>query len=236
MPSLSSADQMSSFSAAFRADDTLIGILPQFDFDGTLPILSSVPVGPFKAGIETKVPLWMAVLLQQRSFAVIVPPQWWTTENLAKIIAHEKSDVSLFSTGQELPADYYEISKRLTSTRNPPEHSEAMKLLIEDLFEIRLDKLRQQFQNLLAESTESDPKITVDGIGTQELAILQSFTSQALEDQYALAAAEKAAPKEVAGGSAGINNSTSTTEAAAQVEKPAAQQPVRRLALRRFRS
>lgn len=272
MPALSSADQkMSSFSAAFRADDTLIGILPEFDLDGTLPLLSSVPVGPFKSGIETRVPLWMAVLLQQRSFAVIVPPPWWTTENVARIIAHEKSSTALFPTTttggghgagagagadqqqlhvrqQQLPADYYEISKRLTSTRHPPEHAEAMKLLVEDLFEIRLDKLRQQFQNLLAESTERDPKIQVDGIGTQELALLQSFASQALRDQYALAAAataasEKAAtagPKKAAGGRSSRSTAGEAAAATEQVEKPAVvqqqQPPVRRLALRKFRS
>jgi len=227
---------MSSFTAAFRADDTLIGVMPSFDYEGTLPILSSVPVGPFKAGITTMVPLWMALFLQQKTFATVVPPTWWTTDNLASIIAHEKSEISLFPTGARLPADYYEISKRLTCTSNPPEHSEALKLLIQDLLEIRLDKLRQQFQSVLTENGTLSPElqVTVNGIGTQELAILQSFITQALADQHALAATTKTASSSSGGATTSAKEGVEKeAAAAAAAEQPA---PVRRVPLRRFRS
>ena len=218
---------------AFRSDDTLIGILPSFDYEGTIPMLSSVAVGPFKAGIECAVPLWMALFLQQRSLAAVVPPNWWKTENLAAIIAHEKSQVSLFPTGDRLPADYYEISKRLTSTTNPPDQSEAIKLLVQDLLEIRLDKLRQQFQTLLTEAVETDLTVAVNGIGTQELAILQSFVTQALADQHALEATNKAKAAAAApGGAEGQHGKEAAAEAAEQPVAP----PVRRVPIRRFRS
>ena len=211
---------MSSFCAAFRADDTLIGILPSFNHDDTLSILSSVPVGPFQAGMATTVPLWMAVLLQQRSLAVIVPPAWWTTENFAAIIAHEKSSDELYPTGDRLPVEYYEVSKRITSTtRNPPEHAEAMKLLVQDLFEIRVDKLRQRFQKFLAESKDTDESILLNGIGSQELALLQPFVQQALADRYAMDEKED----------------VSDSKEPQQVEKPFSQPVHRKPFGRRFR-
>ena len=57
--------------------------------------------------------------------------------------------------------------------------NKALPVLIQDLFEVRLDKLRQKFQELFqedsVESASADLLVSVDGIGTQELAVLRSF-------------------------------------------------------------
>lgn len=230
---------MTSFYTAFRADDTLVEIIPSFDFSRSLPLYSTVPTGPFKAGIATTVPLWMALFLQQRSLASICPLAWLNTTNLAKIIAYEKKESSLFSTtdASRLPADYYEIAKRLTtkssSNSSSLENADAIALLVQDLFEIRLDKLRQQFQSLLTEAVDTDLVVTVTGIGTQELAILQKFVTQALADQHFLAKK----PGQPPAAATTESKATATTDVEKETEDATAA-PLRRsrVPLRRFRS
>lgn len=217
---------MTSAYAAFSADDTLVEIIPSFDWDGKIPIHSNVTPGPFRAGLPTIVPLWMALFLHQRSVATLVPPDWWTTPNLAAIIALEKRQANLFPTTTAasannqsneshhddtnqrqyycLPENYYELSKRLSSASSTNSSSssnattgggaddnpDAVSLLVQDLFEIRIDKLRQQLQELLQHAGQDfDLLVDVTGIGTQELAMLRKFVQQALADQHFLKAA-----------------------------------------------
>jgi GINS complex protein len=246
---------LSSYYASFRADDTLISILPAFDFqapddDATSPqrlfqsTSRSTNFGPFKAGMEATVPLWMAVVLQQRSFATIVLPEWLSTANLSHILQYEKSHALLFPTtsvrsgrpssapkdrwnaeedGDEntaisttmgdptsayfLPENYYEVALRLTAAAAAAQETSqysVIALLVQDLFEVRVDKLRQQFQSLLAE-TRGDLLINVTGIGTQELTAIQPYVQQALQDMYRLAASkDDPPPSEIPEGKVGV--------------------------------
>lgn len=169
--------------AAFRADDSIVEIIPDFDLTFPLALSSSVPVGPFKAGISTKVPLWMAAVLEQRSLATISPPTWLSMESLTTIVAYERRESKLYHDETKLPRNYYELSKRIKT-------NDAIALLIQDLLDIRIDKLRQQFQSLIYERTMNSPGediiIQVNGIGTQELAMLRDFIAQALADKSLL--------------------------------------------------
>lgn len=205
---------LSSLYSAFQADDYLIDIVPFFDWNGRIPLLScSRPIGPFKAGLATAVPLWLALLFHQRSLGSIVIPSWLTVENLSSIIDHERRDSSLWKCQDDrsmsssslsqsnqndrlrLPRHYYEIAKRLTKVLQEPgvqqqdfQNVKAIPLLVQDLLELRVDKLRQQFQALILTSnpTETNLLVSVDGIGSQELAILQAFVTQALNDRHYL--------------------------------------------------
>jgi len=172
---------LSCFYSSYIADDFLIEIVPSFDFDGKLPLLSSSPLGPFKAGITTHVPLWFALNLHQRSLCTIATPAWLNSSNLSEIVAYEKKENSLWNDTSRLPSQYYEIAKRLSSALE----DKSLPLLIQDLLEVRLDKLRQQFQELMKERGGTDPDFIVDvsGIGSQELAVLKAFVQQALNDQ-----------------------------------------------------
>ena len=185
---------LSCFYSAYIADDSLVEIVPSFDFDGKLPLLSSSPIGPFKAGITRRVPLWFALNLHQRSLCTIATPVWLNASNLSEIIAYEKKENPLWNDNSRLPPQYYEIAKRLSSALD----DRSLPLLIQDLLEVRLDKLRQQFQELMKERGSSDPDFIVDvsGIGTQELAVLKAFVQQALNDQRYLSKANEEADAE----------------------------------------
>jgi hypothetical protein len=77
----------------------------------------------------------------------------------------------------------------------------VLTLLIQDLYEIRIDKLRQQFQTLIDDTTRNrnstDLIINVTGIGTQELVSIQSFVQQAMNDLYHLSSSSAVSPPKV---------------------------------------
>jgi hypothetical protein len=233
MPSTSTSDDLSCYYAAFRADDVPVNIVPSFDYSSKIPLLSNTAVGPFKAGMTCTVPLWFALTLRQRSLCSIQQPDWLTAENLVEIIATEKQSRALFTDSSRLPAAYYEIAKRLTqaSDKNSSNSSssggaggdgKSVALLVQDLLSIRLDKLRQQFQGFLAELNDQTAlTVDVNGIGTQELAILQRFVRQALNDQNYLLVGNSAssASNNSAQGSAGAMNKSAKSAAGHVGEK-----------------
>ena len=183
----SSPKEMASFHSAFQADDSLITILPSFDSTEPLPLLSSLPAGPFQAGLPSQVPVWMALLLHQRSLCTISPPEWLTQANLSEIITFEKQNQVLFDDAERLPRHYYELANRLTGRKGIVFESnstaQVLSLLVQDLFELRLDKLRQQLPSILENNSAEQLILTINGISTQELAIFRPFVQQALNDR-----------------------------------------------------
>lgn len=230
--------ELASFHSAFLADDTLVTIVPTFDSDSPIPLLSATtPAGPFKAGIPTNVPLWLAMLLQQRSLCSLKVPEWLSTEHLTKVKQFERDETSLTpsfsvstattqhdedddddddfgkasssaSGGPNLPFYYAELGHRFTSAKasalggtnnsdddptsslagSAAQASKASGLLLADICQIRLDKLRQQFQ-YLAENNRHETHLTVQvpGIASVELVQMKPMILQALQDQRFLA-------------------------------------------------
>jgi hypothetical protein len=221
MPSTSTSDDLSCYYAAFRADDVSVNIVPSFDYSSKIPLLSNTAVGPFKAGMTCTVPIWFALTLRQRSLCVIQQPDWLNAENLVEIIATEKASRALFTDSSRLPAAYYEIAKRLTQADSNSQNAsssgggagdgKSVALLVQDLLSIRLDKLRQQFQGFLSDlSDQTALTVDVNGIGTQELAILQRFVRQALNDQNYLLVGNNNNTVSGAEGSAGARIKSAT--------------------------
>jgi GINS complex protein len=215
------SEEMTSDYASFCSDDTLIEIIPSFDYNNNnnsssaMPVmLSTIPIGPFTAGIPAIVPIWIGLFFHHRSLGTIVLPSWLCSSNISTIIQYERSNGSLYHNTAKLPLNYYEITNRLMKVllmRNASSSStsfggggsgggggattgpintnnlDAIQLLIQDLFDIRMDKLRKQFQDLSAQTVDvNDLIVDVTGIGTQERALLQRFVTQALADYHYL--------------------------------------------------
>lgn len=185
--------------SAFRADDSLIAVVTTFDMPKSIPLLSapSGRWGPIRSGIASDVPLWLALILKERSLAVLALPSWMNRDTLANVLHDERTSERLVNDTTRLPFHYYEISRRLAPHVSDP----SISLLIEDILQLRLDKLRHQFQQLLKSSGQADGGnneegtgayagstphrdllVTVPGIACQELAVLGDFVSQALCD------------------------------------------------------
>lgn len=223
--------------ASFRADDSVVEIVPQFALQQPVSLhTSSKPVGPWQAGIPTRVPLWLACHLQTKRLCTIPTPFWLNVTNLAEILAFERKEPSLWRDESRLPSDYYQIAQRMTL-------DPAVQLLLKDLLQVRMDKLRQQFQELLKnqqgvptttsddENDEETPMVVdITGMGSVEIALLQKTTHQALLDRDRL---RKVASAQKKNKEAGPAESEDAEEESTTPTEPAVHQ--RRVALRKFR-
>lgn len=97
----------------FLGEKQLVTIIPSFTFDQIHLISGSI--GPFKAGLPTKVPIWLAVNLKQQQKCRIVSQEWMDVEALNAVKEHEKAEKLLSSN--IIPIQYHNIGLkyRLTS-------------------------------------------------------------------------------------------------------------------------
>ena len=73
----------------FMGEKQLVSIVPNFSCSQIHLISGSV--GPFRAGLPLKVPIWLALNLKQQQKCQIVPQEWMDTEYLSDILAEEKN-------------------------------------------------------------------------------------------------------------------------------------------------
>lgn len=64
----------------FLGEKQLVSIVPNFNCD--VIYLISGSVGPFRAGLPVKVPIWLAVCLKQKQKCRIVSQEWMDIEGL----------------------------------------------------------------------------------------------------------------------------------------------------------
>jgi len=136
--------------SSFCAENTMVTIVPSFNFEGSFPLLSctrKANVGPFTAGMPVDVPLWVAKALYRRNFAQIELPEWLSVSFLTGILQEERESTLL---SRKLPFHYYELARALDccllDNKNPS--GRATKVVLQDLVEVRSDKLRMHFHEL----------------------------------------------------------------------------------------
>lgn len=64
----------------FLGEKQLVNIVPNFNLD--MIYLISGSVGPFRAGLPVKVPIWLAVCLKQKQKCRIISQEWMDIESL----------------------------------------------------------------------------------------------------------------------------------------------------------
>lgn len=64
----------------FLGEKRLVSIIPNFNLD--VIYLISGSVGPFRAGLPVKVPIWLAVCLKQKQKCRIINQEWMEVEDL----------------------------------------------------------------------------------------------------------------------------------------------------------
>lgn len=147
-------------------------------------------IGPFTAGVQVQVPLWLATLLQQKSLCRVQAPIWMEVDTLRKILKFEH-DSDSFSP--DLPFRYQEISKALLAVAGL-EDQEAIRILCEDIATVRMDKIRRNLHTLSQQSLgtlEPLPVIDVTGIGSLELAAIEPFCATAFQHHLLLSTSMK---------------------------------------------
>lgn len=79
---------MDPYEIEFIGENRLVSIIPNFSHD-QIYLIGGV-CGPFRAGLSTQTPLWLAAMLKQKQKCRIVPPTWMDVDNLENMKEEEK--------------------------------------------------------------------------------------------------------------------------------------------------
>lgn len=165
--------------SAFLAGDVVVEVVPSFSIEQSLELLSVPRLPPLRAGVSSQVPLWLALLLEKRNLGKIQPPEWLSVDNLKQVLKWEQTE-DLFSP--HLPFYWQVIARSLAQ-------EESVKILLQDISEIRMDKIRRNIHALSQQSLSQShalPFIDVTGIGALELAAIHSFVTTAFHHHLVL--------------------------------------------------
>lgn len=122
----------------FLAEKELVTIVPNFSF-GPIHLISG-SIGPFRAGLPVKVPIWLAVNLKQQQRCRIVNPEWMEAESLVEVAEEEKLS-KLFT---KMPNSHYmdEAQLLLNVASDDIHESDKIRTAIKDIWDLRMSKLR----------------------------------------------------------------------------------------------
>jgi len=130
----------------FLAEDEMLKVTPKFR-EGRLQMITG-NFGPFTPGVPLQVPAWMAINLVQRNLCIVHQPKWLTIAELQKWYDAEKAEEQ--NAANPINYNYRELSRLLLRhCRDGFKDVDQLDQLIEDLWNIRVAKLRVSCQNVL---------------------------------------------------------------------------------------
>uniref|UniRef100_A0A7S2SL96 DNA replication complex GINS protein PSF2 n=1 Tax=Eucampia antarctica TaxID=49252 RepID=A0A7S2SL96_9STRA len=199
-----------------------------------MDLISSTAIGPFTAGVDSIVPLWLAVLLRKRNLCRIVEPEWMNVANLKDVLTQERESLNFYDG---LPFWYVEIARSILAVEdktNIPQ-LDPIRILLEDIAAVRMDKIRSSIHTMSSTQFSSSNMpmdvITVNGIAAHEIQTTQPFLSKAFEHHLHLLQrpSQPQAPAPT--------NTTNTPTTTTTTNEPNAPPPSSRTSrIRRFRS
>ena len=189
--------------ASFLAGDTLIRVIPSFNYNA-IQLISRSTVGPFIAGVDMMMPLWLGTMLRRKGLAKIVAPDWMDVAFLEQVLQFER-DPTEASFSADLPHNHAEVARALLSACATASgvsgscidtydlgvgeeipNANKVKLLLEDISTVRMDKIRKNVHTLSNQTlckAKPVPIINVTGIGSLEILAVRPFLQTAFKDQ-----------------------------------------------------
>ena len=168
----------------FFAEEEIIQIISGVNF-AKLKFISGT-FGPIGAGEPANVPLWFAIELRKKGKCKIVIPDWMSPDNLTSILTREKS-MGLFV---DLPYHYIEVAKLLlANAKEDVESSDKVAVLIQDIENIRMSKLKkgcQQISSKICQFDEITTLFDMTNISALEIFALKGFLIETLDAQTKL--------------------------------------------------
>ena len=144
--------------AIFFAENTLITIQPLFTLNEQRLQIFSGSIGPFVANVQVEVPLWLAVMLKRQKQCKIICPVWMLKENLQDIKSKEKEGP--IGQLEKMPTHFIEIASILLSNCGDDiEDENEIRLLIEDIEDLRQQKLKVGLKKMAFQQVEDDQPI-----------------------------------------------------------------------------
>ncbi|KAG5884356.1 hypothetical protein JTB14_030795 [Gonioctena quinquepunctata] len=143
----------------FLGEKQYVSIIPTFN--SSVVHLISGDVGPFRASLPVRVPLWMAVDLKRQLKCKIQPLDWMDVERLESIRENEKTS-KLFT---RMPSEHYMIEAKLllSCASDDIPRADEIRTIIKDIWDIRMSKIRSSVNKLIkdAESYADVTNLTI---------------------------------------------------------------------------
>jgi len=185
--------------STFLANDEHITIVPSFNLPQPIELISG-KVGPFRAGMDVSVPLWLGTMLRRRKLAKIIPPTWLDQDVLKNVLRFER-DPNEASFSPDLPFRHAEIANSIlkscragsgtgsaagdASGDNEIPNADQIKVLLEDIQSVRMDKIRRNVHQLSSSTLKTRSKIEniidVTNIGSNEMHSIKPFVTEAFK-------------------------------------------------------
>ncbi|CAK9809961.1 Probable DNA replication complex GINS protein PSF2 [Anthophora plagiata] len=129
----------------FLGEKELVSIVPNFSFD-TIHLISG-SVGPFRAGLPVKVPIWLAVNLKQQQKCRIINQEWMNVE----VLNEAKEEEKLSKLFTKMPSNHYidEAQLLLSVASDDISDADSIRTAIKDIWDIRMSKLRTSIDAFL---------------------------------------------------------------------------------------
>uniref|UniRef100_A0A0K0E0W4 GINS complex subunit 2 n=1 Tax=Strongyloides stercoralis TaxID=6248 RepID=A0A0K0E0W4_STRER len=138
----------------FIAEQSLISFVPNFSAEEEE--FCSAGLVKFEAGLPVEIPIWMASILKARSKGYIVAPNWLNAPSIEQFIQAEKKQF----TFTKLPDNFFCISLILINKfKNDIENIDTIKILIQDLWDKRLSKMRSSLIKFFVQENISHVRI-----------------------------------------------------------------------------
>ncbi|KAF0694235.1 Aste57867_14871 [Aphanomyces stellatus] len=180
-------------SYAHEAEQEMITIIPQFTLKENSGHLNGISgdFGPFDPAIPAQVPLWLAIALKQIQKCRILQPSWFTVGHLKDRLEQETTS-ELF---EELPFHYLEIAALLIKhASDDMEQVETLRLLLEDIQQVRQDKIRNGLVRIATDvqTGGSAYAVQLNHVAAMEINSVRQFMTKSLLKFYGLGAARTA--------------------------------------------
>ncbi len=175
-------------------------IVPNFN-DGVLYLLDG-DVGPFRAGIPLRVPLWVALNLRRRQKCRVVAPDWLTPERL-EAIRDEEKEAEYFT---RMPHQHFFVLAHVLLDDAAADVADADKLktLLKDVWDVRQSKLRKSVDAFVLSGRKHAQVDHLQGI---EMNAIRPILNRTLDRVHEL---ETAAEKSAANNSTTFHNNSSS--------------------------
>merc|ERR1719319_2229721 len=104
-------------------------------------------VGPFRPGLPTSVPLWLAVSLRQRQRCRFLQPEWMNVDRLEEVREQERES-ALFT---EMPASHMFVVANLVLdvAIGDITRADEIRTMLKDVWDIRQAKLRKSVDQFI---------------------------------------------------------------------------------------
>ena len=136
--------------------------------------------GPFRIDETIEVPLWLGIALKKKGKCSIIPPKWMLASELEQYIANELNSESFI----ELDFHYIEIGTLLLiHARDDIESPDKVSALLQDLQNIRIDRLKAQGLLRIARNTYDNDMILdvpIPNISALEIDTIRGFMCESL--------------------------------------------------------